>query len=107
LSYIFFIVVPAVLGGLIAAAVIFARVRQHFGTRRAKRAAVAAFLALGLGWSFTGLFAAVGVIGGLVLYAPAHIRLGGARALLAASATYLVFTVGVGGMLYVALSEMG
>lgn len=107
LSVLLFILVPSLLGGLLAGWAVHRLARRHLDARRAKWFAVGAFLAVALGWYLTSFIAAVGVIGAVIVYFIARAWLGSRRALYSASATYLVFTVCVGGMLYVALDSMG
>jgi hypothetical protein len=107
-SFLLYVQLPAVIGGVLAGWAVYRLARRHLDdARRAKWLAVAAGLTFALGWYLTTLIAAAGVIGAILVYFVARAWLGTRRALYAGFACYLGFTICVGGMLFVALDNMG
>jgi hypothetical protein len=108
LTFPLFVPLPAVLGGLLAGWMVYRLACRHLAdTRRAKWFAVAAGLALAFGWYLMTFIAAAGAIGAIFVYFVVRAWLGARRALYAGLASYLGFTICVGGMLFVALDNMG
>lgn len=107
MTFLYFVVIPALLGGLLAGWTVHKLARGHMDPRRAAWLAVGAFLALALGWYLTTFVAGAGVICAIIVYLVARARFGGRVALYAAGATYLGLTICVGGLLYFALAGMG
>lgn len=95
------------LSGLAVGGAVYAAACRHLGVRRGLAAAAAAFALYMLDWSFTGLLATVCAVLAIVAYVLVRFRLSGVSALVTAFGTYVVLAVGLGGMLYVSLSEMG
>jgi hypothetical protein len=102
-----FVVVPAVLGGLAGAGLVFVLARRHVSTVYAVLASVVTGAGFAAGWYLTTWVAAAGALTGIVVYAVARIWLRGGRALLAGVGSFLLFTIGAGAMLYAALDAMG
>jgi hypothetical protein len=101
------LVVPAVVGGLIAASVVFLLTRRRMSGRNSKLAAATAGLAMALGWYFAAWMALLGVIVATVAYGLARVFTRAGQAMVTALGAYLVFTAGAGYMLYRALETMG
>ncbi len=106
-TFLLFVVIPALLGGLLAGWTVHKLARAHTAPRRTAWLAVGAFLAVALGWYLTTFIAGAGVICAIIVYLVARARFGGRVALYAASATYLGLTICVGGLLYFARRGMG
>ena len=102
-----FLLMPALVGGVTGGAVVFALARRHLTARNSLLAAASACLVLGLGWYFTTWIALAGAIVAIVVYGISRIWTRVSQALVAACGTYLVFTIGVGYLLYAALDAMG
>jgi hypothetical protein len=107
MPYSVVLVVPAVVGGLIAAGVVFLLTRRRMSGRNSKLAAATAGLAMALGWYFAAWIALLGVIVAAVAYGLARVFTRAGQAMVAAFGAYLVFTAGAGYMLYRALEAMG
>ncbi|MTD56864.1 hypothetical protein [Amycolatopsis pithecellobii] len=101
------LVVPAMVGGVIAAGVVFLLIRRRVSGRDSKLAAAMAGLAFALGWYFAAWMALLGVIVAAVVYGMARLFTRAGQAAVAAFGAYLVFTAGAGYMLSVALDSMG
>jgi hypothetical protein len=98
LKSLFFLAMRALLGGLLAGWTVRKLARRHMDARRALWLAIGAFLTLALGWYVTTFIAGVGAIGAIIVYLAARAWVSGRQALYGAIATYLGFTICVGGM---------
>ena len=101
------LLLPAMIGGPVGAAVVYLLARRDLGHLRAALAAAATAVALALGWLFALYGAVLGVLAAIVVYAVARAaRIGTGRALLAAGGLYTVIVAAVGAAIYASLEYM-
>ncbi|GAB3376810.1 hypothetical protein [Amycolatopsis echigonensis] len=107
MPYSVYLVVPAVVGGLLVAGAMFLLTRGRLSGRNAKLAAATAGLAWALGWYFTALMVLFGVAVAAAGYGFARLFIRAEQAMVAAFGAYVVFMGGAGYVLYVGLNGMG
>jgi hypothetical protein len=101
------LLLPAMIGGPLGAAVVYLLARRDLGHLRAALAAAATAVALALGWLFALYGAVLGVLAAIVVYAVARAaRIGTGRALLAAGGLYTVIAASVAAAIYASLDTM-